>query len=123
MKSGRSLYEVEAEFVRCLPEVRKSLTHFPSIQRLSHVSKCIGLKLARSSYEIASNFIRSCPKLCTKIDQVSFRTLCKACPKFAQSWPKVRTKLARSSCKVGLKLVHSWPEVHVKLARSSHEVL
>ena len=87
-------------------------------------------EVGRSSYNVASNFIRSCYKLrrLTK-----FSSEVRACPKLVRSlpdvraklvhsWPEVRPKLARSSSEVGPKFVRSWPEVRAKLARSSCEV-
>ena len=111
----RSLHEVCTKF-----DPLSSIRNYP---KLAYV---------RSSPEVAFNFIRNCPKLRKKFNQVSFRSchevytydvarnFLRSWPevRFVRSWPEVCAKLARSLHEVGPKFVRSGPEICVKWARS-----
>ena len=112
LRSSRSSYEVAAKFAR-------SLIHFSSIWNYHK------LAYVRSSPEVAFNFIRNCPELSTKFNQVSFRSSCEVdmnfiCMMLLETSYEVGPKF--DLWEDGLKFVQSWPEVCAKLARSSCEV-
>ena len=63
-----------------------------------------------TSHQRSQNCHQNCPKLRTKFNQVSFRSLQEVAMNFIRTYDVARNFL------------RSWPEVHAKLARSLREV-